>query len=417
MKKIVIKGMIISVFILSCFCLSGCQKQSEANSDFKLDFLEKEEQTGGDRKENGNDGISDTVSVPSTEEDEFEKIIEEMAVPEIGKQLTDSYKQNNYFYTGSEFDDTYDINSINVSDIERYLSVGDYNGILLRKAGEDLVPNQWEVDERVDEFMNDYNINSYPTNDFIMEGTVVKLHSRTSVDGKVVKEDTDLYLIGGNELPGSVETEMLGKKAGDTFVTNNSFPEDYSDKTLAGKTMMIEGIIDEVRRLYPFTPEGMLLMTNGKYEELNDYSEYLHEMVRKEKDERNVLVYLKDIFSVLSRMTEIKLIPEELKEADRNLYKTLYPNRDDEFYEKAADMLARRELISLYILNKEGAELTQEDISEEFELVRFKNHIHTETQWKKLLEANGNKEEIVKNLLMKKAARIVLEKANLIDLS
>ena len=404
-------GMII-LFILSAVSLCACQKKPKEDPDFKLDFI-NEENDGSQKEEDTREAI-EREEVMSTEAI-LNEILEQMSIPDVAKEVTDEYKESNYFYDKSSFDDSIDKALIEPMDVSSYLQVGDYIGMLLPRKGSPASLTQIKIDEKIDALFNDYEMSSYPCKDAATDGNIVVLTSKTALNDETVKEETAYYMLGNDELPASLEKEVLGKSPGDSFHMKSSFPEDYADKSLAGKTMEIEGILNEVRRPYPYTNESLSVITNGRFETLNDYSEYLAEMIQKQNEEEKIILYVNDVINILDRMTTISSVPDEMTDFYLELFKSsrLKEGKEDVLNSTAKE-LAKAELICRYVLQKENSPVTEEEIQGEFELIRFGADIHTQKEWADYLEKTQSKEAIVKNLIINKAVKIIMDNADYI---
>lgn len=76
------------------------------------------------------------------------------------------------------------------------------------------------------------------------DGDMVHLDVDATVDGKKFKGfDSHMHVVVGSEeklLSGAIESALKGVKSGDTLDVTEQFPEDFSNKAVAGKTLILK---------------------------------------------------------------------------------------------------------------------------------------------------------------------------------
>ncbi len=139
------------------------------------------------------------------------------------------------------------IASINVDD---YVSV-DYENMSFSHA--DLDPSDSEIESAVRSAVEEHTTMSQDADRISEEGDIAGISYVSRVDGEIkdnVGSDSDYkYTIGSEEIYEDFDAALIGHKAGDSFSTEISFPEDYFEESLAGKTVTYDitfkGIYDE----------------------------------------------------------------------------------------------------------------------------------------------------------------------------
>lgn len=131
------------------------------------------------------------------------------------------------------------IRNVNASD---YVTV-DYESISFQKS--DLLPSDETIDSDIA-----YAISSHATvsEDAALTskaGDRIQVTYTTTVDGEVVDSATDetgprTFTIGNGEMTDAYDTGLTGRHPGEDFTLTISFPEDYSNESLAGKTATID---------------------------------------------------------------------------------------------------------------------------------------------------------------------------------
>ncbi len=131
------------------------------------------------------------------------------------------------------------IRNVNAAD---YVTV-DYESFSFKKS--DLLPSDATIDEDIAYAISTHATASDDATLTVKDGDRVKVYYTTTVDGEVVdsaSEETNSrsFTIGNAEMTEAYDKAIIGKHPGDDFSVEVTFPADYSNATLAGKTAQID---------------------------------------------------------------------------------------------------------------------------------------------------------------------------------
>lgn len=145
------------------------------------------------------------------------------------------------------------------------------------------------------------------------------------------------FIIGSNTFAESFETSVIGAQAEEKIKSTVFFPDDYFVQDVAGKVAFYEIEINSVKRLPEITEESVRQASNDIYQTVEEYKEYVKEIIEKDKRISAEDTLKKDILSALTGQCEISEIPYEVLEYDINqnyiYYQNLAQNNNIEFSE------------------------------------------------------------------------------------
>lgn len=138
-------------------------------------------------------------------------------------------------------------------DVYPEVSLPQYKGVECVKA--DLVVTDEEVDNAIKQLMNSDASMQVKENQVIESGDTANFDFVGSVDGVEFEggkaENYELEIGSGQFIPG-FEDQMIGMKADEVKDINVVFPENYGEKSLAGKPAVFKVTVHEVKnKVYP----------------------------------------------------------------------------------------------------------------------------------------------------------------------
>ncbi len=122
------------------------------------------------------------------------------------------------------------------------------------------------------------------------EGDYLVMDYEGEVDGEPFddNEKTDaIHKLGSPETFPDFDKNLLGVKAGETRSFEISYPEDFPNKDLAGKTASFTISVKEVKRLELPELNDEFAKSFGNHETLADLKEYVKQQIEKEREEIN----------------------------------------------------------------------------------------------------------------------------------
>lgn len=196
------------------------------------------------------------------------------------------------------------------------------------------------------------------------------------------------FAVIASEKGEEVEKMVIGKKKGETFSYERSYPEDYPDKRMAGKTFLHEVEIIEAMEvsLPEFNDE---FAKNFNYKTLEELKERLKEDLEKEFKEREKSRLNREILDKVLEKNDIP-VPEILVEEEyRELVKEqmqewarsgLYPTKEKwkEISQQLRE-LAQKNVKTMILLDKiasqENIEVKDEEVDEEVKAIAQRERV------------------------------------------
>lgn len=121
----------------------------------------------------------------------------------------------------------------------------------------------------------------------VKDGDKVNVDYVETISGTEKDSKTDYTLtMGNNTLGDGSDDQIIGSKAGDTKEVTVSYPDDYSDTTLAGLTAVYKVTVNyiSVTTTPEYTDALVKKATDGEYTTTDDYTKHLREDLQKKKD-------------------------------------------------------------------------------------------------------------------------------------
>ncbi len=191
------------------------------------------------------------------------------------------------------------------------------------------------------------------------------------VDYEIVEEEqkvsNQFIKVGSDIIPEEISEALRGKRASDTFEVKATFPEDYINKNLSGKTLTLKGTITEVRRLRKAELDDKFAKELG-YDDMEKLKEAVKEGIIKAKTEMLENKQKQELIEQLLKDHDFDL-PEGLVESElRSLVaeqKRIKPDADEEALKEElrekAEKNVKINLLLDAIADKEGVEVSDEE--------------------------------------------------------
>ena len=144
-----------------------------------------------------------------------------------------------------------------------------------------------DVQSSIDSFCNDNSETSEDKTSAIKVGDKVNVHyvETISVTEKDSKTGYSLT-IGNNTLGDGSDDQLIGSKAGDVKEITVTYPDDYSDTTVAGLTATYKVTVNyiSVTTVPEYTDALVKKASGGEYTTTDAYTEHLREDLQTDKD-------------------------------------------------------------------------------------------------------------------------------------
>lgn len=214
--------------------------------------------------------------------------------------------------------DATDDNSETIGQLVDYYSqnveLGDYKGIEYTKTDVDVTDE--DVQKKVDEFVDGLATYDKDTTSKAKSGDTVNIDFVGSVDGEEFDGGNtngsgyDLVLGSGSFIDG-FEDQIVGHKAGDTFVVKVTFPEDYGRDNLNGKDAEFKTTLNYIKIDKPATYNDELVAANTDYKTTKEYEESVKESLKADKEEAALASEQRDIMVNVMAKCKINDLPAE----------------------------------------------------------------------------------------------------------
>lgn len=223
----------------------------------------------------------------------------------------------------------------------------------------------------------------------IANGNIVNIDYVGTVDGKEfdggnTKDNGTELKIGSKSYIDDFEEQLIGHKIGDEVTVNVTFPEDYSNKELAGKDAEFKVKINGIYDVPEFTDAFVKENLSEKASNVEDYKKYLKDTNYATNLNNYIVKYLADNTTVTSYPEKyVKQSKSLLKFSEQSYYNSMnqyyienlgtpayksfeeYTGVSEAEYDKSLKETAEKQvkaaLIYQAILEKEGVTVTEDD--------------------------------------------------------
>ena len=308
------------------------------------------------------------------------------------------------------------------------VTLGDYKGIEI--AAVDTTVTDEDVEKKISSEL-DKDSRYEKVERPVQEGDRIKLDFEGFVDGVAFEggkgTNYNLVIGSGQFIPG-FEDQLVGAEIGADVEVNVNFPEEYHEKSLAGKASVFKCKVNEIEEKQVPELNDDYAADKG-FETVKDYKDSvrsdlevdkLNEARGKKQDEAIAKVIENATFEV----------PEEIYETEQRLMIRDYQQRIamqglswedyiqytgltmqemmDHLRPQAEDRIKSRIVLEA-VAKAEGIEVTDEDRQKEYESMSEAYQLEVD-KVREMLEAKGSK-ELEKDLLIKKAMEFVTDNA------
>lgn len=144
-----------------------------------------------------------------------------------------------------------------------------------------------DVQSSIDSFCNDNSETSEDKTSAIKDGDKVNIDYVETISGTEKDSKTGYSLtIGNNTLGDGSDDQLIGSKAGDVKEITVTYPDDYSDTTVAGLTATYKVTVNyiSVTTVPEYTDALVKKASGGEYTTTDAYTEHLRKDLQTDKD-------------------------------------------------------------------------------------------------------------------------------------
>lgn len=254
-------------------------------------------------------------------------IYHDLSSSESGKATTDGSDPGDNLADGEIFD----------YEEAGYLELGPYKGL---KA--DVVPEDEDVyaemiyaTEEEDEETKKADKKKYPVSKTVQDGDLVNVDFTASLNGEDLEEASgeDIYVwIGKGEYVDDFEKGIVGIESGKKKTIDCTFPADYDDEDLAGKTVQFHIQVNG-----RFGNDWAKRLSSGIYQTVQEYFDYEKEIQLQENRESKG----EYVWDSIKENTTVESVPENMLAQWKNDTETMYRNFAEMSGTSVEDLLAQ----------------------------------------------------------------------------
>ena len=204
--------------------------------------------------------------------------------------------------------------------VDRYaqnVELGNYKGIEYEKTSVEVTDD--EVQSKVDAFVDGLATYDKDTTSEAKNGDTVNIDFVGTVDGEEFDGGNtngsgyDLVLGSGSFIDG-FEDQIVGHKAGDTFVVKVTFPENYGSDNLNGKDAEFKTTLNYIKIDKPATYNDELVANNTDYKTTKEYEESVRNDLKDSKEATALAAAQNDVMvNVINNCTINNLSKEDVQ--------------------------------------------------------------------------------------------------------
>lgn len=266
------------------------------------------------------------------------------------------------------------------------------------------------------------------------EGDYVVIDFHGKVDGEPMEkgkgENFPLVVGSGTLLP-EFENRLVGSRKGDAMEVSVTYPVDYHNRDLAGKTAVFSLVVKELKKKHlPEINDEFARAVEGEFNSLAELRAKLQESLQREADRQAQAVLQEEILDRLIEMNPIEvpaiLVEEETRALAREFEQNLKakgvqmpvaPEDQEEWSRRFREQATRRvkgELILERLAEMEGIAVSDEEVEKEIEQLASRSRQSVEAV-RNALAKNRALEQLKDSLKRRKTWDALLGKLTIQD--
>lgn len=212
----------------------------------------------------------------------------------------------------------------NYDDFSKYIKLGDYKGIAYTKTPSEV------TDEELQKYIESA-LQKSQTKQELKEGTVqgdsvVNIDYVGKVDGKKfdggTAEGVELNIAKNSFIEGFASA-IIGHNVGEKFDIEVTFPENYSNRDLAGKPAVFTIKLNAIVQTKEAEFNDEFVKKNSKFNNTEEYKANAIKLLTKNKKAQAEAMDKQNLFNKITQSSKVKKYPEaELKERREQFIKT-----------------------------------------------------------------------------------------------
>lgn len=320
-------------------------------------------------------------------------------------------------------------------DTKQEIELGEYKGLKVEKIEEEVTED--ELQQYLDSLRSKHAVIEDVTDPeaTVQNGDSVLMDFCGKLNGEIFPGGTAAGYtlgIGSHSFIPGFEEQMVGMKIGEERNLDVTFPEEYQEPTLAGKAVVFEVKVNGIKRQTLAPMDDEFAKDVSEFDTLEELKADAMTMLAEQKKQAITMEYKSDVTNQVTNATDV-LAPQSMveAEADNYLNDIAYRMRQqgielekyleltngslDDVKEECrvkAELFVKQRLVLEAIAEKEGIEVTEEELDAEFEKMAAMYGQPAE-QVKQVFNMQGQTAAIKRNLLLEKVSDFLLENAQI----
>lgn len=196
-------------------------------------------------------------------------------------------------------------------DLSSYLTLGEYKGMKVDKFMTEAT--ETEIGNMVNEYMEVTDFYLAVTDRPSQKGDFVDLTCNAMIDGEYYEEGSASFTaeLGNSTFMEGFEEGLYDKKAGDHVTLNLTYPEDYSDTNVAGKPVVFEIDIEEIKIAVEPELSDEFLAAHTEHKTVEALRESLKAEIEQSKAASETSMDQQNLVNKLLEISNISSLPEQ----------------------------------------------------------------------------------------------------------
>jgi trigger factor len=307
-------------------------------------------------------------------------------------------------------------------EVKPEVKLGEYKDLGIEK--EDSEVKDEEIEEEIERVRNQHGQLVGSDKEVVEDGDFVIIDFEGKKDGEKFPggsaEEYSLEIGSNTFIPG-FEEQLVGAQVGEELELNVTFPEDYNAEDLAGEEVVFDVKVKEIKEKELPELDDEFAKEVSDYETFEEYRNSIEERLQKSKKDRTQRDYENKLIEKASENAEIdvpnKMVEDELDKMFQNFAQSVsqqgmdiedylnYIGTDESGWKEqnreSAENRTRSNLVLEAIAEKEGIEISDEEIEEQINEIAENNDQDPE-QIKAFLQMQGQLDSLKDGLKMQK---------------
>lgn len=217
---------------------------------------------------------------------------------------------------------------VSVSDVSDYVTIGEYKGLELDNVVQPVSDD--DVEAEIEYQLQDSS--EEVTDGTVEQGDFVTVNFTATIDGQEFEggsEEDYEFTVGESGMSEEFDAGVIGMSRGETKEVTVSFPEDYYDTSVAGKTAVYEITLQKFTRTPELTDEWVA--SNTDVQTVDEYRQTVRTQLEENANEMARYDLYANAWTMVLDASEVKEFPQEDLDAALQAYKDL----NDQYIQEA----------------------------------------------------------------------------------